>query len=205
MVRPLAELALSKEPLEMHRYYRCMTEILMPIEQLFTQTQKFKTLLNQFQTSRIKKDKIVSAEEAVRMIRDNDTIVFGGFAGVGACEEIASELEKYYLETGSPKDLTLMFAVATGPGNDTNKGLNHLGHEGLIKRIIGGHWGLAPRIQKLAVENKVVAYNLPRESSVICTVILLHRKPVYSLMLVLEPLSTQGTVVANSTRRPLRI
>ena len=134
----------------------------MPMEQPFTQTKTFKSFLNQYQPTYTKKDKTVSAEEAVRMIRDNDTVVFGGFAGVGACEEIAAELEKYYIETGAPKNLTLMFAVATGPGNDTNKGLNHLGHEGLIKRIIGGHWGLAPRIQKLAVENKVVAYNLPQ-------------------------------------------
>jgi propionate CoA-transferase len=134
----------------------------MPMETPFTQTRTFKTLLNQFQTTYTKKDKIVSAEEAVRMIRDNDTIAVGGFACVGVCEEIAAALEQYYLETGAPKDLTLMFAVATGPGNDTNKGLNHLAHEGLIKRIIGGHWGLAPKIAKLVVENKVVAYNLPQ-------------------------------------------
>ena len=118
--------------------------------------------MNQFQPTYTKTDKVLSAREAVRMIRDNDTVVFGGFACVGVCEEIADALEQRYLEKGTPKDLTLMFAVATGPGNDTNTGLNHLGHEGLIKRIIGGHWGLAPRIQKLAVENKVVAYNLPQ-------------------------------------------
>ena len=134
----------------------------MPMEKPFTQTRTFKTLLNQFQSTYTKKDKIVTAEEAVRMIRDNDTVAFGGFACIGVCEEIAAALEQYYLETGAPKDLTLMFAVATGPGNDTNRGLNHLAHEGLIKRIIGGHWGLAPKIQRLAVENKVVAYNLPQ-------------------------------------------
>jgi propionate CoA-transferase len=134
----------------------------MPQEKPFTQTKTFKTLLNQFQSTYTKQDKIVSAEEAVRMIRDNDTVVFGGFACIGVCEEIAAALETYYLETSAPKDLTLMFAVATGPGNDTNRGLNHLAHEGLIKRIIGGHWGLAPKIQRLAVENRVVAYNLPQ-------------------------------------------
>lgn len=134
----------------------------MPMEQPFTQTKTFKSLMTQYQTTYTQKNKILSAEEAVRMIRDNDTVVFGGFAGVGACEEVAAALETYYLESGTPKDLTLMFAVATGPGNDTNKGLNHLGHEGLIRRIIGGHWGLAPNIQKLAVENKVMAYNLPQ-------------------------------------------
>ncbi|MGA7875480.1 MAG: acyl CoA:acetate/3-ketoacid CoA transferase, partial [Desulfoferrobacter sp.] len=85
-----------------------------------------------------------------------------GFAGVGACEEIAIALEEHFLNTGRPNNLTLMFAVATGPGNDSNRGLNHLAHEGLIRRIIGGHWGLAPKIQKLALENKVEAYNLPQ-------------------------------------------
>ena len=134
----------------------------MLLEKPFTQTNTFKSLLNQFEVTYRKKNKIVSAEEAVRMIRDNDTVVFGGFAGVGVCEEVAAALEQYYLETGAPKDLTLMFAVATGPGNKTNRGLNHLAHEGLLKRIIGGHWGLAPKIQDLAVENKVVAYNLPQ-------------------------------------------
>ena len=114
------------------------------------------------QPAYVKKNKIVSAEEAVRIIRDGDTVVFSGFAGVGAAEEIALELEQYYLKTGKPCDLTLMFAVATGPGDTTNRGLNHLAHEGLIKCIIGGHWGLAPRIQELAVKNKVMAYNLPQ-------------------------------------------
>lgn len=120
------------------------------------------TDVSQFQVGLAKKNKIVSSEEAVSIIRDGDTVVFGGFAGVGVCEEIAIALEERFLKTSSPKDLTLMFAVATGPGNDSNRGLNRLAHEGLIRRIIGGHWGLAPRIQRLALENKVEAYNLPQ-------------------------------------------
>ena len=117
---------------------------------------------HRLQPTYVKKNKIVSGEEAVRIIRDGDTVVFGGFVGVGAPEEIALELERYYLETGKPRDLTLMFTVATGLGDMTNRGLNHLAHEGLLKRIIGGHWGLAPKIQELAVNNKVAAYNLPQ-------------------------------------------
>jgi propionate CoA-transferase len=134
----------------------------MAMDSTFADRNNFLAMLQQYQPAVTKRDKIVSAEEAVRVIRSGDTVVFGGFAGVGAAEEIAAALENYYLETGNPQSLTLMFAVATGPGNDTPRGLNHLGHEGLLSRIIGGHWGLAPKIQKLAVENKVVAYNLPQ-------------------------------------------
>lgn len=111
-------------------------------------------------TVQIKKNKIVSAEEAVRIIRNNDTIAFGGFACIGFAEEIGVELERFFLKTGNPKDLTLMFAAGQGDGK--SKGLNHLAYPGLIKRIIGGHWGLAPKLQKLAMSNEVEAYNLPQ-------------------------------------------
>ncbi len=114
-----------------------------------------------FPSGGTRKNKIVTAEEAVSLILDGDTVAFGGFAGVGVCEEIALALEERFLATGKPQNLTLLFAVATGPGDETNKGLNHLAHEGLLGRIIGGHWALAPRLQRLAVENRVCAYNLP--------------------------------------------
>ena len=41
--------------------------------------------------------KIVSAEEAVRLIRDGDTVATGGFVGIGFAEEIAVALEQHYL------------------------------------------------------------------------------------------------------------
>ena len=110
--------------------------------------------LREFEPVYVKKNKIVSAEDAVRIIRDRDTVAFGGFAGVGAAEEILLALEGYFLKTGRPRDLTLLFAVAVGEGDGSDRGLNHLAHEGLVKRIIGGHWGLAPKIQKLALENR---------------------------------------------------
>lgn len=106
------------------------------------------------------KSKIVSKEQAIDLIKEGDTVAIGGFIGCGHPEEITLEIEKRYLERQTPKNLTLVYAA--GQGDSQDKGLNHFGHEGLVSKVIGGHWGLAPKLQKLALDNKVKAYNLPQ-------------------------------------------
>src|SRR6516225_3845110 len=92
------------------------------------------------------KDKIVSADEAVAIIRDRDTLCTSGFVGVGTPDELLVALEKRYLQTRHPSDLTILFAAAP---------------DGLIQRVVGGHWALVPRLGELALANRIEAYNLP--------------------------------------------
>jgi len=107
-----------------------------------------------------RKNKIVTADEAISFIRNGDTVATGGFVGIGFPEQLAVALENHFLEHASPRNLTFVYAAGQGDGKD--RGLNHMGHLGLVRRVVGGHWGLVPRFQKLALENKIEGYNLPQ-------------------------------------------
>lgn len=104
--------------------------------------------------------KVLSARQAADLVPNNANLGTSGFIGASFAEEIAAALEERFLETGAPKGLTLLFCAAQGDMKD--KGLNHFAHEGMVRRAIGGHWGLAPKLGKMVSDNKILAYDFPQ-------------------------------------------
>jgi propionate CoA-transferase len=106
------------------------------------------------------RSKIVTADEAIALIHDGDTLASTGFVQTGFAEALLSALERRFLATGTPRNLAVFAAAGQGDGKDL--GLNHLGHEGLLRRVVAGNWGRMPKVRNLALENKIQAYNLPQ-------------------------------------------
>lgn len=104
--------------------------------------------------------KIITAAQAANLVQDNQTFCISGFVGCGCPEALGCALEDRFKEFGSPKDLTLFYAAGIGDGD--SKSINHFAHEGLLKRVIGGHYNLAPKIGKMILEDKIEGYNFPQ-------------------------------------------
>jgi propionate CoA-transferase len=103
--------------------------------------------------------RFVKAAEAAAMVKDGATMATVGMTLVSAAESILKALEASFLASGTPRDLT--FVHSAGQCN-RDRGNQHLCHQGMVKRVIGGHWGLAPRWMEMIGSNQVEAYNLPQ-------------------------------------------
>ena len=105
-------------------------------------------------------NKIVTAEAAAARVADGATLaVIGGGGGLVEPAALLAALETRFLDTGHPRDLTVVHAL--GIGDRGERGMNRFAHEGMVRRVIGGHWVWSPRMQEMARDEKIEAYVLP--------------------------------------------
>lgn len=104
--------------------------------------------------------KVITADEAVSYIKDGSTLGISLMGLAGWPEEVAQAIERRFLSSGKPRNLTVV--SSSGAGDSKERGVTRLGYEGLVKRWIAGHMGQAPKMRKLVEDNIIEAYNLPQ-------------------------------------------
>ncbi|MGJ0391301.1 MAG: acyl CoA:acetate/3-ketoacid CoA transferase [Methylocystis sp.] len=105
-------------------------------------------------------NKVISADEAIALIRDNDVVTTTGFVQSCIPEALHAALEKRFVGTQHPRDLTLI--MTAGAGDSKGLGTGRFHHEGLLKRVIAANFGRMPKVAQAAQENKILGYNLPQ-------------------------------------------
>lgn len=102
----------------------------------------------------------VSAADAAALVPDDATVaITGSGGGLLEPDAILAAIGARFRETGHPRNLTLIHAQGIGDGS--TRGLNHLAHEGLVRRVIGAHWSWSPAMQALAADERIEAFALP--------------------------------------------
>lgn len=118
--------------------------------------------------------KIITADEAALLVKNSDTLTSTGFVGSSCPEALTKALEKRFLETGEPKNLTYFYPGSQG--NRDGRGADHFAHKGMLKRIIAGHYNTAPAIGKMILNNEIEGYNFPQGTlSQLCRDIAAHK------------------------------
>ncbi len=102
--------------------------------------------------------KVMTRDQAVALIKDGATVALSGSGG-GVMEpfSVLEGIENRFLEEGHPCGLTLYHA--SGVGDKKTAGISRFAHPGMVRRVIGGHWGWSPKMQAMANNNEIEAYN----------------------------------------------
>ena len=104
--------------------------------------------------------RIMSADEAISLIRDGDCICVNSFVGIENPVELHEALERRYHATHSPKHLTIVSSAGFGIWDENRCAEGYI-RAGAVDRLICGHFGAMPSTKKIIMENRFEAYNLP--------------------------------------------
>lgn len=107
--------------------------------------------------------KVIKPDEVGPLIGDGATVFLGGIAMTGLAEDVLQGLERHFIATGHPRQLTTWACGAIGNGGEG--GMAHLAHPGMVRRVVAGHFGqTGPRMMALVHAGEVEAYNFPQGS-----------------------------------------
>ncbi len=104
--------------------------------------------------------RFLDPDEAAALVQPGWTLASAGFVGAGHAEAVTEALERRFLATGQPRDLTLVYSA--GQGDRGRRGVNHFGNPGMVRAVCGGHWRSATRLSALALNEQIEAWNLPQ-------------------------------------------
>ena len=105
--------------------------------------------------------RVVKAEDAAKLVESGDTLLIGGSgAGHSVPDALIAAIGRRFLADGEPRSLTTVHPV--GLGDHGKRGIGHLAHPGLLKRVVCGALVDSPPVERLAAENKIEAYTLPQ-------------------------------------------
>lgn len=108
----------------------------------------------------MKKMKVMTAAEVAEFVEDGMTVASSGFVGSAIPEALTGAMEKRFLDSGHPRDITFFYAGSQG--NRDGRGGDHVAHKGMTKRVIAGHYNTAKALGEAVLNNELEAYNLPQ-------------------------------------------
>ena len=103
---------------------------------------------------------IMTADEAMDLIKDGDVIALNSFLGIDNPIELHEALYKKYKTTGSPKKLTIISSAGFGAWDEDKAAEGYI-RDGAVDKIICGHFGAMYSTKRLVQEDRFEAYNLP--------------------------------------------
>ena len=104
--------------------------------------------------------RILSSDEAVKLIRNGDCICVNSFVGIENPIELHEAIYRRYHACGEPANLTLISSAGFGVWDENRNAEGYI-REGAVKKLICGHFGAMLSTKKIVMENRFEAYNLP--------------------------------------------
>jgi acyl CoA:acetate/3-ketoacid CoA transferase len=110
--------------------------------------------------------RVMSADEAARLIPDNAVVTVSSSSGLGCPDAVLAALGRRFDDTGHPRNLTTLHPIAAGDMYGI-AGIDHIAKDGLLAKVIAGSYPSGPSnrepplIWQMVTGNRIPAYNIP--------------------------------------------